>query len=835
MLKFFAETNWTTVHTENREAVEPKYESVNNLSLSERTLTIAGNYAGIYCHQKEALRLFLKGENVCLATSTASGKSLAFHLSAMESIESGSKSKILAIYPAKALTEEQTKRWNQCFQLVDGNVSAGKIDGSVQGKELRLKILENNNVIVMTPDVVHAWLLKSAESPKVQNFLRNLRLLIVDEAHVYTGAFGSHAAFMFRRLRHLVIKCGGTIQVMAASATIHKPEEHLRKLLGENFSIVDKQFDSSGSYPLTICLVNPPDLQKLLDHTAAMLTHAAHNISGQFIAFVDSRKQAEYAAALMERVGEGENVRPFRAGYEENDRNEIQRALTSGKLKGVISTNALELGMDIPGISLGILIGVPASGTSLHQRIGRVGRRCPGQIVIVNDGSPHSALMFSEPSKLFELPLAESSLYLDNDRIQYAHAICLASPGVGEDDKIQAKSSDDEIHLECEFPGNFSDLCDKERKGLITNPALNYIRGQAGDAPHYNLPIRSVEPQYNIERDRDDIPLGRVSESQMLREAYPGAVYYYGARPYRIFSVDRMGHKIRARQEKKIFSTPKKLPEFISPDLQYEHSQSLAAGDFRLIETSANVLQRVTGFTQQKGSRKEEYNYPLNGNPVRYPNGLFSRRFSTSGVFLWSPLLNRMSHDVCGEIANLLFEAFVFTVPYDRQDVNFGHGRFKVEHEFVSKNDRFVAIYDQNLGSLRLSSRMMDHDVLQKCGDTAIKIAKASQEYSCESVAFLRSLHKEIEQGIHSVPIAESTESISWVNVIMPGSIGIANNNKRVIVCKIFHHPKDGICYMGEIESDRNVTMRLRYDNMSECEESEMGWFDPEKGEVIKT
>ena len=827
-MTFFEEAGWRVVHTTNQKGREAKREFVNDFSLSKMTMETMGRYNGIYSHQKEALRLFLNGRNVCLSTSTASGKSLAFHLSAMESVASGNDPKILAVYPAKSLTQEQTNIWNQAFQSVGANVSAGKIDGSV-GTKARMNILDRNRIIVMTPDVVHAWLLKSVDAPRVQKFLRNLRLLVVDEAHIYTGAFGSHAAFMFRRLKHLVAKCGGKVQMMAASATICRPEEHLRKLLGEDFSVVGHEFDSSGRHALTIHLVNPPDPQKLLNHMAALLSHAARNVSGQFLAFVDSRKQAEFAAALMGRVGEGENVRPFRAGYEEHDRDEIQRALTEGKLKGAVSTNALELGLDIPGVSLGILVGVPASGTSLRQRMGRVGRHCPGQIVIVNDGFRHSALVFSEPDKLFDLPLAESSLYLDNERIQYAHAICLASPGVGEDDKIQKKPSDDEVRLECEFPGNFSNLCNEERKGLISNPVLNQIRGQAGDAPHYNLPIRSMEWQYDVQSGQGT-PLGRVSESQMLREAYPGAVYYYGGYPNRVYSVDRAGRKIRTRKEKKIFTAPKMLPEFISPDLRDENGRALAFGNSRLIETSANVLQRVVGFTQQRGNRKDEYGYPLDGDPIHYPNGMFSRQFSTSGIFLWSPLLEDVSHDSRMEIVEVLFEAFVYTVPYERQDIGFGQGRFQMGHGFVSLKDKFLAIYDQNLGSLRLSSRMMDHDVLRKCGDVAVKIAEASDGISPETVEFFKFLREETEKEIASVQIAESSEDTSLVPVIMPNSVGICNN-KRVVVERIFYHPQWGITYSGRNESS-GVNIQAPLASMEACEESMMGWYNPATGEA---
>ena len=151
-------------------------------------------------------------------------------------------------------------------------------------------------------------------------------------------------------------------------------------------------------------------------------------------------------------------------------------------------------------------------------------------------------------------------------------------------------------------------------------------------------------------------------------------------------------------------------------------------------------------------------------------------------------------------------------------------------HGFVSLNDRFLAIYDQNLGSLRLSSRMMDQDILRKCGDTSIKIAEAGGGRSAEVMNFLKCLREEIEQEIVPVPISKTTESAPKVSVIMPGSVGICNS-RRVIVGKVFYHPQHGICYKGKAESGE-VDMLVPFANMEECEESKMGLYDPDMGDV---
>ncbi|MBC7336733.1 MAG: DEAD/DEAH box helicase, partial [Clostridia bacterium] len=234
---------------------------------------------------------------------------------------------------------------------------------------------------------------------------------------------------------------------VVASATVRDAAEHLRALCGRDFHVIDERYDTSGHQELSIYLVNPPSSKDLLTAVSSLLQALAAVTPARFIAFVDSRKQTELMATIVARsqhktVEEGGeeplpglehlerlDVLPYRAGFEEHDRATIQDRLASGALRGVVCTSALELGLDIPHLDTGVLVGVPRSGTSLRQRIGRVGRQVPGTVVIINNGDVYSEAMFRRPTELFERPLAEGALYLENPRIQYIHAMCLARPG----------------------------------------------------------------------------------------------------------------------------------------------------------------------------------------------------------------------------------------------------------------------------------------------------------------------------------------------------------------------------------------------------------------------
>jgi DEAD/DEAH box helicase domain-containing protein len=397
---------------------------------------------GIYAHQREAINAIKHQENLCLTTGTASGKSLVFYVAAIEALCKAPGTKILAIYPLKALGKEQETRWQEAFKLAGISAGVGRIDGQVQVSS-RLDIVKNSDVLIMTPDVLHAWMMSNLNNRRILQFLSRLALIVLDEVHSYTGVFGSNSAFLFRRIQHAQKLLGKACQYICASATISNPEVHLEKLLGVNCKVLDSRYDTSPKGNLTVKLVRPSRAKDLLSNTSDFLTFASQDLSAHFIAFLDSRKQTEYLASIVTRGQQREhdedlidydhlsklNILPFRAGYEESDRAIIQDRLCNGTVSGIISTSALELGIDIPHLNLGVLVGVPYSATSFFQRIGRIGRKADGEIIVINRGDVYSENIFRKPQSVLELPLCESALYLENQRIQYIHALCLARQG----------------------------------------------------------------------------------------------------------------------------------------------------------------------------------------------------------------------------------------------------------------------------------------------------------------------------------------------------------------------------------------------------------------------
>lgn len=908
---------------------------------------------GPYAHQADALRRLAAGRNVCLATGTASGKSAVFYARALDVLSApfdGASTRpaaradepgprVLALYPLKALATEQEERWALALQEAFPNPSpgagrpqrprVGRIDGSVPVRS-RPDVLQVSSVVVATPDVLHSWLLPHVGEPVVRRFLRRLRLVVVDEVHQYTGVFGSNAAYVFRRLRHLLhLLGGGEPQFIAASATIAAPDSHLAQLFGVPFDLIDAEADASERHPSAIHLLRPPPGSDLLDSVADLVRALSAQQASRFVVFVDSRKQAELIAAVARRRKAGEaleseveeetaaaaepsatdgplpgrgpgagralvdlplddvpdaaDVLPYRAGLEESDRRAIQRALQDGSLRGVVSTSALELGIDLPHLDVGVLVGVPHSATSLRQRIGRVGRARPGSIFVVGTGSLLDEAVLDDPSSLFERPPAESALYLANRRVQYIHALCLARQG-GEHDQALAGSSgapaatvapagavseEAGFRSPIQWPDGFLELCARERSGVV-EPDLQSMKVDGGDEPQLAFPLRDVELQFRVEaRGREGGELGTLTYSQLMREAYPGAVYYYMATPYRVVQVMKRTRRVVVRRERFYTTRPVGPPAQLFPDFSPERVfAAWQYGRLQVVETAAQVTESVTGFKERRGNRELDVSYPLRTGEDDGGSGLsdrvffsmprFNRTYFTTAVLLFHPGFEEPEVELA-RLGELIFEAFLYCVPFERQDIGVTTFRVRQGVEFdggeagvqrLPDNSRFVAIFDQTYGSLRLSGRLLEGELLGRVLAAAAEMArKAAPGGGDQRTARVLNAMAEDAKG-PPVPwrILVRGESFggpaaggggALVRVIRPGSrgVGLKRDNEEFIVDKVLpSHPRhQGPVYKGRFVSEERHDTTATFVAVSDIAPipgvSELVWYDPEGDE----
>lgn len=861
---FLSDKQWVINHNITLPPREPRYYEPTSLALSSQSQRyIRSRFSrGLYGHQLAALQRFADRQNICLATGTSSGKSMVFYTAAIEHLIKNPKSKVLILYPLKALGREQEGRIKEAFAAAGVDFVVGRLDGQVPTHS-RVGIVKKSNVLIATPDIIHAWFLSSISEPALSGFLAQLGLIIVDEVHNYSGVFGSNAAFLYRRLECLAELLGGKCRYIAASATIANPNLHLRKLFGIEFQLVGPEEDTSPRNNVEVVLATPPSASDLLSNITELLRFIAAQDEQRFIAFVDSRKQVEYLTAIIRR-GDGDreaeafrqdhldamHVLPFRAGYELEDRNKIQDRLSTGSMRGVVSTSALELGIDIPHLDTGVLVGVPPSLTSLLQRIGRIGRHKPGTVLVINRGDLQDQQAFRHADTFMSRPLTESSLYLENKRIQYLHALCLARHG-GEQDAVNARrpSGDAELSSDVDWPAGFLELCRKERIGEIPTE-LQGMKMEAGENPNYVFPLRDVESEFQVELKQgpEQRALGRLSHSQVLREAYPGAVYYYTGQPFRVYRIFQHAKRIEARPEAAYTTKPTFLPTLVFPNLSPGNVHNAGRlGQLTVVDCNLQIREVIVGYKERRGPNEITVQYPLSFSDtgLRFDLPRFTRNYFTTGVVFTHPALSRPG--VHGEVcAELIYEAFLSLIPFERQDVGAACDRHRADRDFVRRDEVFVAIHDQTYGSLHLTSRLLEENLLGKVLERTAELIDTSGIRESEPVT-ARALEEVAHEAGETLQPISITGSVSvapppagQIRVIMPGSRGlnVQRDNEEFDVQRVFFSPTlQSVAYRGRHHGTtiEEVVEIVHVDALVPIPgESRMGMYDLDTGDLAE-
>ena len=608
-------------------------------------------------------------------------------------------------------------------------------------------------------------------------------------------------------------------------------------------------------------MISPDRPMDLLGEVARLIQHATSTSSVRFLAFVDSRKQTEQISMIANRLEAEERddasdvednyleplerlgCLPYRAGYEAHDRAVIDRRLADGTLRGVVSTSALELGIDLPDFDLAILVGVPRSATSLTQRIGRIGRARPGIVWLVNGGDVFDEAVFREPASALARPPAEGALYLDNRRVQYIHAMCLAGEGGEHDALVPSPSSG--LTSEVPWPEGFLELCASERSGEI--PAeLSPMRSEAGSDPHHAYPLRDVELQFKIEEWQGTQLVGRkgqLSFGQVMREAYPGGVYHYLTQPFRVVQISIPKRQIRVRRERRYSTKPQVLPIQVLPDLLQVHRQ-LGAGTMQLLECNVWIRENVIGFKERRGSTEETRAYPLTA-PIYFPQAFFSRNYTSTAAIIYH---EQFDADYEGSYKNLetagrlIFESLLMLAPFERQDLGWTVGRYKGSNTSLPKQARFIAVFDQTYGSLHLSGRVLSAEFPQKLFANARWLGEAQEGLDPRSLILLDALTLRAgelrERSVHSVGAAGPVWSAEMVRVLMPLSRGFVptENNSEIAILDVFFSPSLGIAYKYKpLSFSPNVgsTYTIPADRVSGCPgECSYGFFNPETADL---
>src|SRR5918999_2387387 len=382
----------------------------------------------LYSHQREAYERVRAGDNVVVATATASGKSLCYKIPAFENALRSPASRALLLYPTKALAQDQLGKIRG-FKL--RGVHPATYDGDTP-TSLRSEMRRRANVVLTNPDMMNIGILPNHEA--WGDFLRNLELVAVDEAHVLRGVFGSHVATVLRRLRRVAALHGGDPRFVMTSATIANPQELAESLTGLPFTLVDEDGASSGER--RVIFRNPPLLDKEKGERRSLLTEGALVFASlvsqgvRTIAFAKTRKGAEliyrYAA---DRIGVdlARRISPYRAGYTPRERREIEGRLFRGDLLGVVSTSALELGVDVGALDAVVCCGYPGSVASIWQQWGRAGRgKDPALAVYIPGRDSLDQFLFENPPRVLGRRVEAARVTMENPYILGPHLLAAA-------------------------------------------------------------------------------------------------------------------------------------------------------------------------------------------------------------------------------------------------------------------------------------------------------------------------------------------------------------------------------------------------------------------------
>ena len=490
-------------------------------ALAERGVT------QLYRHQAEAYGAAARGEHVVVATGTASGKTLAFNLPVLDALAAEPKLRALYLYPTKALAQDQARALAG-FRVP--KVRAAIYDGDTE-TERRWQIRKWANVILTNPDMLHVGVLPHHD--RWGDVLQNLRYVIVDEAHVYRGVFGSHVGNVLRRLRRAARIYGAEPQFLLATATIANPGELARSLLGVEAAVVEE--DGAPRAARTVAFWNPPVLDEQLQLRASALGEGARLlaelVSGglRTICFTKSRKAAELVHRFAaDRVPElADRLSPYRAGYTPAQRREIERRLVEGELLGVTATDALELGIDIGLLDCAISVGFPGTVASLRQQWGRAGRRGHGLALLVASEDALDQFFMREPEMLIERRVEAAILDHSNPRILDGH-VRAAAFEAPLDEADRATLGDTALQRAAAL-AEAGEL-KRTRAGFVWG-------GRDYPAGRFGLRSTSAESVAVVEAATGSV-LGTVERERAYGTVHEGAVYLHLGESYRVLALD---------------------------------------------------------------------------------------------------------------------------------------------------------------------------------------------------------------------------------------------------------------------------------------------------------
>jgi len=673
-------------------ASEPELVPTFPLGAALAPVLRARGIDALYSHQARAIDALRAGRDVVLATPTASGKSLVYALPALEACLADPEARTLLLFPLRALEQDQRKKLEAdvaALALPHGmpRPRVAIYDGDTKAGERRKIRADPPNLLITTPDMLHLGLLPHHES--WSRLFRSLRLVVLDELHTYRGVFGAHVAQVMRRLDRVARHHGSAPRFVCASATIANPGEHAANVTGRAFEVVES--DGASRAPRHVLLLNPGGSPYT---AAARLFRMAVGRGLRTIAFTKARRVTELLHTWVQAAEPqlARRISSYRAGFLPEERREIERKLFAGDLLGVISTSALELGIDVGGLDVCILVGYPGSQIATWQRAGRVGRRGEAAIALVAMPDALDQYLVAHPRAFFERGFEHAVLDPENAELLAAHLPCAAA-------EVPLRAS--ERWLASERLASALEAAEERAELLRSESGREWFAARR--APHRAVSLRSTGASFAILAPRagaEPRSIGTIGSGHVFTECHEGAIYLHHARAWRVTRLDL--------EERKVFVEPsdgttytRALAEKETTILTRERTRP--AGNFRLCLGRVKVTTRVTGYERRRVRGQEL----LGTEPLELP----PTSFETSSLWLELPdeipkALQQAERHVMGALhavehaALSLFPLFALCDRFDVAGITYRH--------HPELGHAAIFLYDGHEGGLGLAAGLFE-------------------------------------------------------------------------------------------------------------------------------
>ncbi len=500
----------------------------------------------LYSHQAEAWERVRQGENIVLATGTASGKTLAYNLPVLAALTEQPQARALYLFPTKALAQDQ-RAGLSIFQASIQSLKAAIYDGDTPPSQ-RSVIRKNARLLFSNPDMLHTGILP--HHTNWADFFRNLRFVVIDEMHTYRGVFGSHVANVLRRLKRVAAFYGANPHFILTSATIGNPRQLAEGLIEAPVTLIDQDGSSRG--PRHFLIYNPPVVDPALGLRKSALLESvrlaqdllASDVQG--VVFARSRRSVEMLLTYLQAFSPSSTtsteasqelkakseVRGYRSGYLPSQRREIEQGLRNGAVKLVVATNALELGIDIGGLGAALLVGYPGSIASVYQQAGRAGRgETPAVSVLIATALPLDQFLAHHPEYFFARSPEQALIDPNHLLILLDHLRCAAF-------ELPFQAGETFGRLPREQFQEFLDFL-TESGELHASDERYYWMADA--YPAASVSLRSASPEsvvLQVDDGAQPAVLGEVDRASAAWMAHPGAVYLHEGQQYFVQALD---------------------------------------------------------------------------------------------------------------------------------------------------------------------------------------------------------------------------------------------------------------------------------------------------------